>query len=203
MATYKRIGDLVRKFKHPDRDSYIYAFFDINHFNVEMLKIEEAIKMCRRNNISCIIPSISDGILPSKSIFKFLADFYGRLIPIAKENNVKVGLNLQRVIEKSYFLREDCDKEILANVLTRLEYYHGANEHIHKNVDMNTTMAITPYDEMFGERINLTSKTSDGVLDYTLPDGNWIVNYYVCEKKDLEFDREPTCVNRLSKEAYP
>ena len=202
MATYKRIGDLVRKFKHPDRDSYIYAFFDINHFNVEMLKIEEAIKMCRKNNISCIIPSISDGILPSKGIFKFLADFYGRLIPIAKENNVKVGLNLQRVIEKSYFLREDCDKEILANVLTRLEYYHGANEHIHKNIDMNTNMAITAYDEMFGERINLTSKTSDGVLDYTLPDGNWIVNYYVCEKKDLEFDREPTCVNRLSKEAY-
>ena len=202
MTQYKRISDLVRKFKHPDKNNRIYAFFDIKHFNVEKLKIEETVKECKRNNISCVIPSVCEGILPSKSIFKFLSDFYGKLIPVAKENNVKVGINLQRIIEKSYFLRDGCDKEILANVLTRLEYYHAANEHISRKVDMQKTMAITAYDEIFGERLNLTKKVSNDVLDYSLPDGNWIVSYYVCEKKDLEFDREPTCVNRLSKDDY-
>ncbi len=203
MSKYRRIGDLVRAFKYPSQDTCIYAFFDIDHFNIEECKIDEIVKICKKNRIGCIIPSISDSIVPSRKIFGFLREFYSRLITSAEENKVKIGLNLQRLLERSYFLDgEDYDSEILAGVLTRLEYFYGSCEHINKSFDMNKTMAITAYDEIFGERINLTDKLVDGVLDYHFPDGNWIVKHYVCEKTDPEFDRVPDCANRLSKSDY-
>lgn len=203
MSKYKRVGDLIRAFKYPSRDNCIYAFFDINHLDCNGEKIEALMKLCKKNNVGCVIPSLSESIEPSRKVISFLAEFYATLIPLAKKNDVKVGINLQRLIEKSYFLEgEDYDESLLSGVLTKMEYYYDACERIHKSFDMNKTMSITAYNELFDIRINLTDKIVDDVLDYSLPDGNWIINHYVCDKSDLEFSRTPTCANRLSKDAY-
>ena len=202
MSGYKHIYDLVRVFKNPRRDNCIYAFFDIEHTDIEKLNVEEKVRLCKKNGVGCIIPSLSASISPSPELFGFLRKFYKILIEEAKKNDLHVGVNLQRVLEASYFLADGCDKSIRSGVLTKLEYYHDSCDRIYSTVDMEKTMAITAYDEIFGERIDLSSKVKDGMLDYRLPEGSWTVSYYICDKKDLEFDRAPTCASRLSKEAY-
>ena len=203
MKEYTHMSDLVKSFKHPSSDNCIYAFYDVDHLSFDEKDIDRLIKTCRKNNVGCVIPSLSDSISPSREVISFLSRLYAALIKSASRCEIKIGINLQRLVEKSYFTEgEDFDENILAGVLTKMEYYYGACEHIHKTFDMSKTMAITAYDELFDTRINLTDKIVDGSLDYTFPEGNWVLNHYVCEKSDLEFSRAPTCANRLSKDAY-
>ena len=203
MPKYTRVRDLVKEFKHPSNNNCIYAFFDINDLDFDQRKIEDIIKSCVKNRVVCIIPSLSDKIIPSREVLSFLSVFYTHLIDCAEKHGLKVGINLQRLVEKSYFCEgESYDESILAGVLTRMEYFYSSCEHINKVFDMEKTMAITAYDELYDARINLTDKIENGVLDYSLPEGNWTVSHYVCEKSDLEFSRTSTCANRLSKSDY-
>ncbi len=203
MPKFKRVDDIIRAFKVKSKDSPLYVFLDIYDLDIDKIDIEGIIRLYAKGGVQYVIPSLSDKITPSIEVLDFIKRLYARLIPAAREYNIKIGLNLQKLIEKSYFLDTDnCDKEILSRVLTRLEYYYGSCEHIHKTFDMQKTMALTAYDELSDIRIDLTDKIIDGVLDYCFPEGNWIVYHYVCDRVDLEFNKTPDCASRLSREHY-
>ena len=78
MSKYHRVNDLVKAFKRPHKKSGVYAFFDIKHFNVDELKIEETVALYKASGVTCIIPSIVDSIRPSKKAEQSSAVSRGR-----------------------------------------------------------------------------------------------------------------------------
>lgn len=196
------LHDVIKSFKRPSIDSSIYSFMKIRSYNLSDTAIERYFVLAKKNNIRCIIPYFTDDVAPSEKIFSFLGELYPLLVSYSRIYGVKVGIHLQSLIEKCYFLDSNPhDDSIRAKMLTRMDYFYDKGERVQKSVDPRV-ISITAYDEEYQESHHLTDKIKDGMLDCEMTDRHLMLHEYMCDSFDAECGTTAQSVNKLSFDAY-
>ena len=194
--------EVIRSFKRPSIDSSVYTFLEIKSYTLSDTNIERYFILAKKNNIRCIIPSFSDELEPSEKMFDYLSKLYPLLVSFSKIYGVKVGIHLQSLIEKCYFLDSHThDDSIRAKMLTRMDYFYDKGERVQKSVDPRV-LSITAYDEEYQESHHLTDTVKDGILDCEMTDKHLMLHEYMCDVYDAECGTTSRSVNKLSFDAY-
>lgn len=194
---------LKKSFKHPQRDSFIYTYFEPKSLPVSRQILDKFINNCKKNKISCIIPCLPKDTVPSGRVFSDAADMYELLINVASKEKIKIGFNLEKIYETSFF-SNDCPvpekvrEELRAKVLVMREYYCEPQEHIYRDIDTKTLMAITALDEEYCDSVHLYEHIKDSFLDFTLPQGNRIVKEYHCVSENEDSLYSTPSLNKLN-----
>lgn len=196
----------AKQYKRPGKESYIYTYFEPSSLPVADGIIEKFVSKCKSNKISCIIPVIPDSSEASGNCFVLAGGLYERLIYFASEAGIKVGLNIQPIFEWSIFdeglmLSAKRISDIRSRVLSCYEYYCQPGEHILSSIDTNTLMSLTVFDEEYADCIDLRPYVKNGVLDYFVPQGNYVLKEYRCSPKDIVSGDLVPSVNKLDYKA--
>lgn len=198
----QELFEVIRSFKHPSIDSSVYTFLEIKTYVLSDINIERYFILAKKNNIRCIIPSFSDKLSPSEKMFDYLGELYPLLIKFSKIYGVKVGIHLQSLMERCYFLdSHPHDDTIRAKMLTRIDYFYDKGERVRKNIDPHV-ISITAYDEEYQESHHLTDTVKDGILDCEMTDNHLMLHEYMCDVYDAECGTTSCSVNKLSYDAY-
>lgn len=198
----RELYDVIRSFKKPKIDSAIYTFLEIKSYTLKDTDIERYFILSKKNNIRCIIPCFADSLEPSEKMFTYLKSLYPMLVSFSKIYGIKVGIHVQSIMEKSYFLdSHPHDDSIRARMLTRMDYFYDKGERVQKSVDPRV-LSITAYDEEFQESHHLTDKICNGILDCEMTDRHLMLHEYMCDIHDAECGTTSMSVNKLSYDAY-
>lgn len=194
---------LIKSFRHPKRDSFIYTYFEPESLPVSRQVIEKFVNKCKKNKINCIIPCLPKNTKPSGSVFTAAADLYEQIINTASKEKIKIGFNIEKIYEISFFA-DDCPipekvrEELRAKVLIMHEYYCEHRERLYREIDTKTLMAITALDEEYCDSVNLYDYIKDSFLDFTLPQGNRIIKEYHCMPENADPLYSAPSLNKLN-----
>ena len=177
-SKYQRARYAFRAIKSKHR---LLLFCDLTEFPPQKETVEACVERCARGGVSCIIPRLPRGLTPSPDLIGQVAAMYGMFIDAARRHGIHLGFHLDEVVERSYYLDSSEDSAASrTRILYRREYYCDPGEQIHLPLRAGKLMALVAYDEEHSDRIDLREHIRDGILNYRIPDGNWIIEEYVC-----------------------
>ena len=149
-----------------------------------------------RRGFSLIIPSIPTDFVYTDDFALRYADWFATLSHAAIEAGVKLALHPQRPLERALYEPSDCTQ-----VLSRRTYYAEQHEHFVLNLYNKPTLSLIALDEEYSQIIDLRPYVHDGVLEFDVPDGNWVIEQYVCTETEQDGSQQLTH-NRLSRTAF-
>lgn len=149
-----------------------------------------------RRGFSLIIPSLPTDTLYTEDFAQRYAAWFATLSHAALEAGVKLALHPQRLIERAL-----CDPDGRTEVLSRRVYYVEQHEHLSLKLYDKTTLSLIALDEEYNQIIDLRPYVQDNVLEFDVPDGNWIVEQYVCTDTEQDGTQHDTH-NRLNRTAF-
>lgn len=197
----KDVKAISKKFKHPDKDSEIYTFMEISSLQITREEIEKYFILAKKYKIRCILPCFSDKISPSPKIFDVLREIYRWMTVYSSIYGIKIGIHIQSILEKSYFLLNPDDEELRAKMLTRIDYFCCKEEIIKQRIS-DKVLSVTAYDEEYSESLYLKDYVENGTLEYSNKDRNLMIHAYLCDTFDPECNTKSTSVNKLSYKSY-
>jgi len=109
---------------------------------------------------------------------------YALIAECAVKDGLKIGINFDKLTENRIFATGE-HEDIRARVLVCREFFYEPFDHIHLTLPNGQIMSVVAYDDGSKEIIDLRQYVADGVLDYTLPQGNWVIETYLCVSRDM------------------
>lgn len=149
-----------------------------------------------RRGFSLVIPSIPTDYVYTEDFAERYAAWFSTLSQAALEAGVKLALHPQRPLERALCEPEDCTQ-----VLSRHLYYVEQREHLSLKLYDKPTLSLIALDEEFTRIIDLRPYVRDGMLEFDVPDGNWVIEQYVCTNVEQDGTQHYTH-NRLSRTAF-
>ena len=176
---YSRARKAFRTVKSKHR---LFLFYDIPAFPPTYEEVEVYVDQCAQNGIGCIIPRLPKDLPPTADLLTHVAEFYEMLTSIAIRKDMKIGLHLEPVLEKAFYLSPAAESvaHTRTRTLIRREYFCDPKEQIYLQLRKGTSMSVMAYDDEHADAIDLRPYIKDGILSYTVPDGNWIIEEYIC-----------------------
>ena len=160
----------------------LFLYYDLPSFPLPKESVEKYVETCAKNGVGCIIPRLPRNLTPSPELLAQLVDFYETLAAAAMRENMKIGLHLEPLIEQAFY--HSPASEAVAHTrmrtLIRKEYYCDPKEKLYLQLRPGTHMSVMAYDDEHSDMIDLRPHIKDGFLSYTVPDGNWTVEEYIC-----------------------
>ena len=160
----------------------LFLIYDLPTFPPTKESVEKYVEKCAQNGIGCIIPRLPKGLAPSAELLTQIVEFYDVLTAAAVKRNMRIGLHLEPAVEQSFYLSPAA--EFIAHTRTRTlirrEYYCDPREQLYLQLRKGTPMSVMAYDDEHTDMIDLRPYIKDGFLSYTVPDGNWTVEEYLC-----------------------
>ena len=161
----------------------LFLFYDLPTFPMERWAVEHYVSRCAGNGIGCIIPCLPKDLAPSPEVLEHLRDLYEVLIGAAGQRNMKIGFHLEPVVEQSFYMSEASAaiSHTRTRALTRREYFCDPGEKLYLQLHPGGThMSVMAYDDEHTDMIDLRPYIKDDVVSYTVPEGNWTVEEYIC-----------------------
>ncbi len=149
-----------------------------------------------RRGFSLVIPSIPTDYKYTEDFAQRYAKWFATLSQAALDAGVKLALHPQRPLERAL-----CEPDDITQVLSRRLYYAEQREHISLKLYDKPTLSLIALDEEFTRIIDLRPYVKDGVLEFDVPDGNWVIEQYVCTDVEQDGTQHYTH-NRLSRTAF-
>lgn len=176
---YHRAKTAFRSVKSKHR---LFLIYDMTSFPPPREAVEKYVEKCAHNGIGCIIPRLPRELEPHAELLPRLAGFYEMLIAIAAKKGVKIGFHLEPVVEQSFYLSPAAEfvAHTRTRTLIRRQYFCDPREQLYLPLREGTPMSVMAYDDEHTDRIDLRPYIRDGVIAYTVPDGNWTVEEYLC-----------------------
>ena len=176
---YSRAKMAFRTLKSKHR---LFLFYDIPSFPPSREEVESYVERCAQNGIGCIIPRLPKGLTPSADLLTQLAEFYEMLTAAAIKKSMKIGLHLEPVVEQSFYLSPAAEflSHTRTRTLIRRQYFCDPKESLYLQLRKGTHMSVMAYDDEHADAIDLRPYIKDGFISYTVPDGNWTIEEYIC-----------------------
>ncbi|MBR5124313.1 MAG: hypothetical protein IKU90_04205, partial [Clostridia bacterium] len=169
---YSRAKAAFRSVKSKHR---LFLFYDITSFPPSRESMEAYVGNCSQNGIGCIIPRLPQNLTPSAELLQQIVAFYEEFVAIAAKQNMKIGLHLDPILEKSFYLSPAAEfvAHTRTRTLIRRQYFCDPKEHLYLPLKDGTPMSVMAYDDEHSDMIDLRPHIQDGVINFTVPDGNW------------------------------
>ena len=176
---YSRARAAFRTVKSKHR---LFLFYDVPSFPPAREEVERYVEQCARNSIGCIIPRLPADLTPSADLLPQIVAFYEVLAATAAKKDLKVGLHLDPVVEQSFYLSSAAESvaHTRTRTLIRRQYFCDPKEQLYLQLRKGTSMSVMAYDDEHTDAIDLRPYIKDGFLSYTVPDGNWTIEEYIC-----------------------
>ena len=149
-----------------------------------------------RRGFCLVIPSLPTDYVYTDNFAQRYAEWFSVLSRAALDTGMKLALHPQRPIERAL-----CDPNDRTVVLSRRVYYAEQRQHFHLELYNKPTLSLIALDEEYTQIIDLRPFVHDGVLDFDVPDGNWVIEHYVCTDTEQDGTQHQTH-NRLSRTAF-
>ena len=149
-----------------------------------------------RRGFTLLIPSLTTKLTYTDDFAERYAKWFAVLSSAALEVGIKLALHPQRPIERAL-----CDPEERTEVLSRRIYYAEQREHMRLTLHEKPTLSLIALDEEYNQIIDLRPYVKDGVLEFDVPDGNWVIEQYICTDTEQDSSQQPTH-NRLSRTSF-
>ena len=149
-----------------------------------------------RRGFSLIIPSLPTDYVYTDDFAQRYAAWFRVLSRAALDTGMKLALHPQRPIEHAL-----CEPADRTEVLSRREYYAEQHEHLKLKMSDKPTLSLIALDEEYSQIIDLRPYVKDNILEYDVPDGNWIIEQYICTDAEQDGTQHYTH-NRLSRTAF-
>ena len=182
-------------FHYKYRSKALYAHL---RFPLE-ITVQEAQKQMAplvRRGFTLLIPSLTTKLVYTDDFAEQYAKWFSVLSSAAIETGIKLALHPQRPIERAL-----CDPEERTEVLSRRIFYAEQREHMTLKLYDKPTLAIIALDEEYNQIIDLRPYVKDGVLEFDVPDGNWVIEQYICTDTEQDGTKQPTH-NRMSRTSF-
>ena len=182
-------------FKYKYKTNALYAHV---HANIDVTP-EEAraqIFVLAKKGFSIIIPSLPSRTPVTDDFDARYAAWFATLSRACHDAGIKIALHPQRLIERVL-----CDPDERTEVLSRREYYAEQHEHLVLKLQDKPTLSLIALDEEYNLIIDLRPYVKDNVLEFDVPDGNWIIEQYTCSDTEQDGKQHATH-NRLSRTAF-
>ena len=192
-----------RAFKTIKSKHCLFLLYDLTSFPPTGEEILQYMENASRNGIGCVIPHLPEDLPASAELIPQLASFYETFITAADKFGVKVGLHLEPVIEESFYRSPAAEAipHTRSRSLIRKQYFCDPREQLYLQLHKGTSMSVMAYDDEHTDMIDLRPYLSDGTVSYTVPDGNWTVEEYICTPDPLYGEPENHRCNLLSFDA--
>ncbi len=157
-------------------------FYDLPCFPIERKRVENYVNRCAGNGIGCIIPCLPPELEPSPELLEQVRDLYEILIAVAGKRNLKIGFHLEPVLERAFYMSEAAAPiaHTRTRSITRREYFCDPGEKLYLQLHPGTPMSVMAYDDEHTDMIDLRPYIKDNIISYTIPEGNWTVEEYLC-----------------------
>lgn len=189
----------------------LFLFYDLPSFPMEADTVDKFIATCSRNGVGCVIPHLPTSLSPSAEVWEQIRDFYEILVTAADKHGMKVGFHLEPVVEQSFYMSEHAASiaHTRTRTLIRRQYFCDPKEKLYLQLRKGIPMSVMAYDDEHTDMIDLRPHISDHTISYTVPDGNWTVEEYLCTDEPqygeppihtcniLSFDHCTTFLNTL------
>lgn len=181
----------------------LFLIYDLPAFPLAKESVEKYVDKCAKNGIGCIIPRLPQGLTPSAELLAQIVEFYETLTAAAVKRGMKIGLHLEPIVEQSLYLSPATEfvAHTRTRTLIRREYYCDPREQLYLQLRKGTPMSIMAYDDEHADMIDLRPYVQDGFLSYTVPDGNWTVEEYLCTDEPQHGEPPANTCNILSFES--
>ncbi len=188
-----RATKLAFMYKYKTNALYAHVHADID---ITPEQARAQISMLAKKGFSVIIPSLPSRTQITDDFTTRYAEWFGTLSRAALDAGVMIALHPQRLIERAL-----CNPAERTEVLSRRVYFVEQHEHFKLKLLDKPTLSLIALDEEYNQIIDLRPYVKDNVLEFDVPDGNWIVEQYICT--DTEQDgTQHTTHNRLSRTAF-
>ena len=176
---YSRAKTAFRRVKSKHR---LFLFYDLPTLPVPRESVETYVALCAQNGIGCIIPHLPKDLEPSAEVLEQIRDFYEMLVAEIEKRNMKMGFHLEPVLEKSFYMSPAAQfiAHTRTRTLIRRQYFCDPKEQLYLQLHKGTPMSIMAYDDEHTDMIDLRPYIQDATVSYTVPDGNWTVEEYLC-----------------------
>ena len=176
---YRRAKAAFRRVKSKHR---LFLFYDLPEFPISPETVEKFVIKSAQNGIGCIIPCLPSSTTPSGDIPEQMRIFYEHLIAVAERCNMKIGFHLEPVLEKSFYMSPAAADiaHTRTRTLIRRQYFCDPKEQLYLQLRKGTSMSVMAYDDEHADAIDLRPYVKDHTISYTVPDGNWTVEEYIC-----------------------
>ena len=197
---YYRAKSAFRTVKDKHR---LYTLYDMTEFPPQPSAVEDYVDICARSGIACVIPCLPEGFEPTADTITELAEFYDILVDAARRKNITVGLHLEPAVERALYLSAYGERisHPRTRSLMRRRYYCDPREKVCLQLRPETHMSVIAHDEEHGDSIYLQPYVTDNTLTYTVPDGNWTIEEYICTDKPQYGEPPVLTCNALSFES--
>lgn len=181
------VAELKKWFQSENRDFSPFMYFPItseNELNTEE-KITKLIQGYRKSGYGGVIP-FAFGKSPIKALSGEYFHVIDTVCRAAMENGMQVGYIDDSYIMREYIAAEE-DHASQCSVLCRYETACITGDHMHKAIpDHGKLMSLMAVNddtqELLDLRPYLTEEEGKWILDWTVPEGNWNMEQYSCEK---------------------
>ena len=176
---YRRAKTAFHSVKSKHR---LFLFYDLPSLPISPEAVEKYISKCSQNGIGCVIPYLPVSLQPSAEAWEDIKDFYESLVVAAEKHGIKVGFHLEPVVEQSFYMSPDAEAiaHTRTRTLIRRQYFCDPGEKLYLQLRQGTPMSVMAYDDEHSDMIDLRPYIRDGFVSYTVPDGNWTVEEYLC-----------------------
>ena len=176
---YSRAKTAFRSVKSKHR---LFLVYDLPSFPLPKEAVEKYVEKCAKNGIGCIVPRLPRGITPSSELLTRVVAFYEILTTAAAKRNMRIGLHLEPVVEQSFYLSPAAEfvAHTRTRTLIRRQYFCDPKEQLYLQLRKGTSMSVMAYDDEHTDMIDLRPYIKDGFISYTVPDGNWTIEEYIC-----------------------
>ena len=195
MRKHKEFKATKMAFMYKYRSKALYA-----HVHADMdITPEAAHKLfarLARRGFSLVVPSLPTDYVYTDDFAQRYAAWFAVLSRAALDTGLKLALHPQRPIERAL-----CEPSDRTKVLSRRVYYAEQREHFHLTLCDKPTLSLIALDEEYTRIIDLRPYVKDNVLDFDVPDGNWVIEQYVCTDEEQDGTQHATH-SRLSRTAF-
>ncbi|MBQ9151175.1 MAG: hypothetical protein IJX72_02905, partial [Clostridia bacterium] len=176
---YSRAKTAFRRVKSKHR---LFLFYDLSTFPPTRESVEKYVERSSKNGIGCIIPRLPRDLEPSAEVLEQIRDFYEVLVSAAEKRSMKLGFHLEPVLEQSFYLSPAAQfvAHTRTRTLIRRQYFCDPKEQLYLQLRKGTPMSVMAYDDEHTDMIDLRPHITEGTVSYTVPDGNWTVEEYLC-----------------------
>ena len=188
-----RATKMAFMYKYRTKALYAHLHFPLD---ADPEAVSKQMSVLARRGFSLVIPSLSTDTVYSEDFAQKYAAWFAMLSRTAMDAGLKIALHPQRPIERAL-----CDEDSRTVVLSRREYYAEQREHLKLTLSDKPTLSLIALDEEYTRIIDLRPYVKDNVLEFDVPDGNWIIEQYICTDTEQDGTQHITH-NRLSRTAF-
>ena len=176
---YRRAKAAFRRVKSKHR---LFLFYDLQAFPPSRESVEAYVEKCAQNGIGCLIPCLPATLSPSAEALEQVRVFYEILIHEAEKRNIKLGFHLEPVLEQSFYMSSAAAgiAHTRTRTLIRRQYFCDPKEQLYLQLRKGASMSVMAYDDEHADAMDLRPYVKDHTISYTVPDGNWTVEEYIC-----------------------